>query len=66
MRPKYPQIVVRLTEQDGNAFMILALCRQAAKEAGLPKEEIDVFYQEAIGGDYNHLLQTATRWFTCE
>ena len=66
MRPKYPHIVVRLTEQDGNAFMILALCRQAAKEAELPKEKIDVFYQEATGGDDNHLLQTAAHWFTCE
>lgn len=65
MTPKHPHVVVSLSKQDGNAFMVLALCQRAAKEAGLPAEEVRAFYQEATGGDYDHLLQTAARWFTC-
>jgi hypothetical protein len=66
MPPKYPQVTVRLSGHDGNAFMILGLCQRAAKEAGLTKEELDAFHIEATSGDYEHLLQTAARWFNCE
>jgi hypothetical protein len=66
MPPKYPIITVQLTGQDSNAFMILGLCRRAAKEAGLSQQEIDAFYQEATSGDHDHLIQTAMRWFSCE
>ena len=66
MEPKYPHISVKLTGRDGNAFMILGLCQRAARKAGLPQEEIDAFREEATVGDYNHLLQTAMRWFNCE
>jgi hypothetical protein len=63
---KYPDITVNLTGNDGNAFMILALCLKAAKAAGLPKEERDAFEAEATSDDYDHLLNTAMRWFDCE
>ncbi|AWV23373.1 hypothetical protein RADP37_05332 [Roseomonas mucosa] len=66
MSPKYPNITVQLTGRDSNAFMILASCRRAAKEAGLSQQEIDAFYQEATSGDHDHLIQTAMRWFSCE
>lgn len=66
MSPKYPNIRVQLTCHDSNAFMILGLCRRAAKSAGLTQEEIDAFYQEATSGDHSHLIQTAMRWFSCE
>ncbi|MCM8625161.1 hypothetical protein [Accumulibacter sp.] len=65
MAPKYPNITVRLSGRDSNAFMILGLCQRAAKDAGLPKEEIDAFYKEATSGDHDHLIQTAMRWFSC-
>lgn len=66
MPPKYPNITVQLTGRDSNAFMILGLCQRAAKDAGLSKQEIAAFYQEATSGDHNHLIQTAMRWFSCE
>lgn len=65
MNPKHPHVVVSLSEQDGNAFMVLALCQRAAKEAGVNEEVVRAFYREATEGDYEHLLQTAARWFTC-
>ena len=66
MPPRYPRIRVLLSDRDSNAFMILGLCRRAAIEAGLPKEEIDAFYDEATNGDYDHLIRTTMRWFSCE
>ena len=63
MTPRYPDITVTLTGQDGNAFAILGRCRAAARDAGLSDEEITAFMYEAMAGDYDHLLQTAMRWF---
>ncbi len=63
MIPKYPDIIVTLTGHDGNAFAVLGRCREAAAEAGLSDAEIAAFMNEAIAGDYDHLLQTAMRWF---
>ncbi|WP_247651366.1 hypothetical protein [Roseovarius autotrophicus] len=63
MTPKYPDITVTLTGQDGNAFAVLGRCREAALGAGLSDAEVAAFMDEAMAGDYDHLLQTAMRWF---
>jgi ABC-type sugar transport system substrate-binding protein len=63
MPPKHPDITVTLTGQDGNAFAVLGRCREAAREAGLSEDEIAAFMDEAMAGDYEHLLKTAMRWF---
>ena len=57
-RPK-----LRLVGADGNAFNVLGLARRAAKEAEWSQEEIDVFLQEAMAGNYDHLLQTCMKHF---
>lgn len=66
MQPKYPDIVVELTGQDGNAFNVLGLVNRALREDGVPKEERDQFMREATAGDYDNLLQTAMKWVTVE
>ena len=63
MTPKYSDITVTLTGQDGNAFAVLGRCRETARDAGLSEDEIANFIAEAMAGDYDHLLQTAMRWF---
>ena len=63
MTPKHPTITIQLTGKDGNAFAILGRCKQAAQVGGLAKADIDAFLTEATSGDYDHLLQTAMRWF---
>lgn len=63
MTPTYPDITVTLTGQDGNAFAVLGRCREAARDAGLSEDDIANFMAEAMAGDYDHLLQTAMRWF---
>ena len=54
---------MRLIGQNGNAFMILGLCRRAAKSAGWSDEQIKSVMDEMRSGDYNHLLSTAMQYF---
>lgn len=66
MEPKYPKVKVKLVGADGNAFSIMANCSDKAKKAGVPKEEIDNFLNEAMSGDYNHLLRTCCKYWNCK
>jgi Domain of unknown function (DUF4314) len=61
-QPRYPEVQVQLTGQDGNAFAILGRIAAALRHAGVPQEEIDAFFAEATSGDYDHLLQTTMAW----
>jgi hypothetical protein len=65
MQPKYP-ITVQLTGNDGNAMTIMSNVGRALMRNGVLKEEVDAFYQEAMSGDYDDLLQTAMRWVEVE
>lgn len=64
--PKYPDITVQLVGRDGNAFAILGRMRSALRKNGVEQEVIDAFYQEAMSGDYNHLLNTCMKWVNVE
>jgi hypothetical protein len=65
MQPKYP-IKVQLTGTDGNAMSIMSNVGRALMNNGVLKEEVNAFYQEAMSGDYDQLLQTAARWVEVE
>lgn len=55
------KITLDLTTIDGNAFSIMgAFSRQARKE-GWSREEIDEVLDNAMEGDYNHLLKVIIR-----
>jgi hypothetical protein len=56
-------IDLQLIGQDGNAFMILGLAQKAAHNAGIDKDEIMQYMNEAMDGDYNHLLSVTTKYF---
>jgi hypothetical protein len=60
--PKYPNVEVQLTGEDGNAMAIMARVGSALKKAGVSKEEIDAYYAESQSGDYDNLLRTAVKW----
>lgn len=64
--PKFPDAVVQLTGQDGNAGNILALVNLGLWRAGASRAEINEFREEALSGDYNHLLRTAMKWVTVQ
>jgi hypothetical protein len=66
LRPRYADVQVRLSGEDGNAYSILGRTTAALRAAGVPQEEIDTFFAEATSGDYDHLLQTTMRWVDVE
>jgi pyrroline-5-carboxylate reductase len=66
MDVRHPDITVKLAGSDGNAFAILGKVRRALIENGVSKEEAAQFMQEAMTGNYDHLLQTCMRWVNCE
>jgi hypothetical protein len=61
-QPRYPDVQVQLSGEDGNAFAILGRTAGALRQAGLAQAEIDDYFAEATSGDYDHLLQTTMRW----
>jgi hypothetical protein len=60
--PKYPEVRVQLTGEDGNAFFIIGRVTKALKSAGIDAAECSEFTNEAMSGDYNNVIQTAMRW----
>jgi hypothetical protein len=59
---KYPNIEVRLTGNDGNAFAIIGKVNAALRKNGVSREEMDEFMEEAMSGDYNNVLLTCMKW----
>ena len=66
MEVKHPEITVKLVGEDGNAFAILGRMVAEMQKAGISREEIDTFLDEAKSGDYDNLLQTCIKWVTVE
>lgn len=61
MSTKY-DIEVELVGQDGNAMSIIAKVSNALKRNDVPREEITAYQNEAMSGDYDHLLRTTMSW----
>jgi hypothetical protein len=57
---------VKLIGQDGNAFSIMGMVKQALRRAGADKEYIDKYLSEAMSGDYNHLLTVSMEYVNVE
>jgi hypothetical protein len=57
--------VVELTGKDGNGFLILGLVCRGIRSSNHPELE-QAFMNEAMEGDYDHLLQTCMRYVTVE
>jgi hypothetical protein len=59
---KHPEISVQLNGEDGNGFVIASRVRMALTRAGVPQEEREEFWADALSGDYHHLLATCMAW----
>ena len=55
--PKFPDINVQLSGEDGNAYSIIGRVMRAMGRAGVDKDKIDKYQAEATSGDYDNLLQ---------
>lgn len=61
--PKYPEVEVKLVGEDGNAYSLIGIVSDGLKSAGLGTE-VETFCEEAMSGDYDHLLATCLEWVT--
>lgn len=41
---------------DGNAFAVMGYVRKAMKQSGFNEQEIKAYTDDAMSGDYDHLL----------
>ena len=57
---------VKLTGQNGNAFYVMGVVKNALKQAGADKEYIDKYLKEATSGDYHHLLAVSMEYLNME
>lgn len=54
---------LKLVGTDGNAFAVLGEARRAARKAGWSDERWASVRDEAMAGDYDHLLRTLMEHF---
>ena len=59
---KYPNIKVKLTGTNGNAFAIMGVVTKALRQNDVSADEISEYQAESTSGDYNNLLQVAMKW----
>jgi len=62
--PKYPDIEVQLTNEDGNAMSIISRVMREMTRAGICGEERQFFFTQATSGNYDNVLQTCMEWVT--
>lgn len=60
--PKYPDIEVPLSFEDGNAVAMVTRTVLAMRDEGVPRNITDAFRDEALSGDYDHVLDTIEKW----
>jgi len=53
-----PKPTIKLTGEDGNAFGIIGRCVRVLRKEGATPEQIKEFQDDAMSGDYDHVLQT--------
>lgn len=63
---RHPEVVVQLTGHDGNAFAIMSAVRKALLRAGVSREEVGVYIDEATSADYTHLLIVTGNWVSVQ
>lgn len=63
---KYPEVTVKLSDRDGNAFSIIGRVQRALRHHGVSEEKIREFQKEATSGNYDNVLQTCMRWVNWE
>ena len=62
MPKKYPDITVKLSDEDGNAHAIMGRVVGALRKGGVSKAEIHKYLKEAQSGDYGNLLRVTMHW----
>lgn len=62
MEPGFKKVKVKLVGEDGNSFAIMGRVVRALRRAGHGREVIKAYQNEAMSGDYDHLLTTTLEY----
>lgn len=57
MTPKFPNVSVDFSGQDGNAFMVMGAVTKAMRRAGCSEHDVSEYRKAATSGDYDNLLR---------
>lgn len=60
----HKKVNMTLVGLDGNAFVLLGTFKSKARRQGWTEEETTKVLDEAMSGDYDHLLQTLMEYTT--
>lgn len=61
---KFPHVKVKLVGSDGNAFAVLGKVKAAMRKANVPAADQKAFMDDAMSGDYDHLLAVCCEYVT--
>lgn len=62
MTPICQNVKVKLTGEDGNAFMIIGRVLQEMRKQKIEQKIVDAFKEEATSADYDNLLKTCIKY----
>ena len=61
--PRFPDVHVQLSGEDGNVFSIIGRVRRALMKAGATQEQLDGFMKEVTSaGSFDEALLVVMRW----
>ena len=64
--PIYPKVTVQLIGLDGNTIAIVNRVSKQMRLSGIKRNKIIEFQEEALSGDYNHVIQTCMKYVNVE
>lgn len=64
MEPRFPHVEVQLSNEDGNAFAVIGKTMKALRKADVEPDVISAFQDEAMSGNYDHVLATVMQTVT--
>jgi hypothetical protein len=62
MKPKFPNVKVKLVGESGNAFVIIGRVIHAMQKADVPSADIQAYRAKATCGDYDNLLRVTMEY----
>ena len=62
MRKPTEKPKIKLVGVNGNAYNILGIAKEALMNADADSEYVDQYLEEAMSGDYDHLLQVTMEY----
>ncbi|WP_458097931.1 hypothetical protein [Roseomonas sp. WA12] len=60
--PKNRGVALKIGKTDSDSCAVVNAASRALRKAGAPSAEIDIFINEALSRDYNHVLTTTMAW----